>query len=109
MKKVLFLTVLVLGSLFLTVNYVSAKSYYVIEFQNNNGWQELGKIEIWWVTNYSEPTSLSATLYVKSIGLKTFYKVIRNDEEYAIVFGNYEVRGKKYNAKAGKYYLNMQQ
>ena len=74
--------------------------------QNNNGWEYIGDVVVYWKKG-TDGYYGHGKLYVKIIGGKTFYKLERDGDEYAVTKNTgTEYPDCKY--KAGRFYFNYE-
>lgn len=95
---------------------VANKENVDIEFSAQNDWEDLGTVEAYYASS-GEVRSSYATLYVKVISGKTFYKIKFTSgydvgEVYSVSKNpRYNPNGsqwyQKYTHMAGKYYFNI--
>lgn len=100
MKKVicfLFVCALSIGSF----SYAS-ESNSITTIEQQDKWEELGSVKL-----VNEYWGIDAILYVRIIEKSKFYRVKIDGKYYSVAIGEYFLKGKKYNAKAGDYYFNI--
>ena len=122
MKKVLFIVAVCILSLnSLAERGLSATSSTTsesLEFQQSSNWEYLGNSDYYRCTNQRAGTG---SIYVRIISGRTFYQIRIKKYDgsidcFSISLGDYNVRGRKYNAKFSAtifpdngqdYYLNL--
>lgn len=120
MKKLLFTTIAILLSLnsFAEATEIPVSEVELLETQQTSSWEYLGSTDYYRFTNEKAGTG---SIYVRVISGKEFYQIriktfSGSIDSFNISVGDYNIRGRKYNAKfsatifpdgSQDYYINL--